>query len=166
VTRQNTLLLALGAAVVLYFLARSEKGSTFATDILTNATRSIRNHNPGNIRLSPRKWQGQVPASEQKDKSFVQFTAPEFGIRAMAKVLKSYMGRGLITIEKIISTWAPATENDTRAYVLSVAKQANLSPTEPLTQTQVMKLIPAIIKHENGAQPYSLDTINKGISLA
>ena len=166
-TRRGKLLVALGAAGVLYLLARSDTGATFVTDILTRTTRGIRNNNPGNIRKSATvAWMGQIPPDQAQDLDFVEFTAPEFGIRAIAKILKAYAGRGLITIEKIISTWAPPTENDTQAYIASVVKQTGFNPTEPLTYNRIMALIPAIIKQENGVQPYSPAIIQKGVSLA
>jgi hypothetical protein len=162
--REQTLLWVLGGAVVLYLLARSDTGSALVTDILTSGSRGIRNNNPGSIRKSQTTWAGQTPT--QSDPAFVQFIAPEYGIRAMAKVLKSYFSRGTDTIEKVISTWAPATENNTTAYIASVAKNSNLAANAKLSAADLGKIIPAIIQHENGAQPYSLDIINKGISLS
>ncbi len=46
-------------------------------------SRGIRNNNPhGNIRWGD-DWKGLVPEGQRTDKSFCQFKAPEFGIRAM-----------------------------------------------------------------------------------
>ena len=156
----------LGAAIALYLLARSDKGQVFVTDILSSGTRGIRNNNPGNIRKSATVWAGQAPAKEQTDAAFVRFTAPEFGIRAMAKILKNYFARGTDTIEEIISTWAPASENDTAAYIANVSRATGLAPTARVSAADLTRIIPAIIQHENGSQPYSLDLINKGISLS
>jgi len=164
--REKTLLWILGGSVVLYLLARTDTGRTLVTDVLTSGSRGIRNNNPGNIRKSGTTWAGAVPPELQKDASFVIFTDAVYGIRAMAKILKSYAGRGLITIEKIISTWAPATENDTRAYIASVSRATGFDATKPLDTNQLMKLIPAIIQHENGSQPYPQHVIDKGVSLA
>lgn len=164
--RQNKLLLALAGVIGLYLLARSNMGSTFVTDILTSGSRGIRNNNPGNIRKSATRWAGAVPDALQKDASFVIFSAPEYGIRAMAKVLNSYLARGVDTVEKIISTWAPATENDTAHYIAAVSQSMNVAANARLAQMDFAKLIPAIIQHENGSQPYSLSLIQKGISLS
>lgn len=161
--REKILLGTLGAAIVLYLLARSDTGSAFVTDILTSGSRGIRNNNPGNIRKSATVWAGQVPAALQKDASFVIFTAPEFGIRAMAKILSSYLARGVDTVESIIHTWAPPSENDTSAYVAAVLKDVGV---KRISRAEFPKLIAAMIKHENGVQPYSPDLIAKGISLA
>lgn len=165
-TRQGKLLVTLGVVAALYLLARTDAGETFVTDVLTSGTRGIRNNNPGNIRRSSTVWQGQVGPDQQKDPEFVQFTDPVYGIRAIAKILKAYSGRGLITIRKIISTWAPPGENDTESYIASVSSQTGFPADQPLTLSQIFALVPAIIRHENGSQPYSLSVINRGVSLA
>ena len=128
----------------------------------TRKPRGIRNHNPGNIRHGD-DWQGM--RSLQTDRSFVQFVSPEYGIRAMARILKSYERRGLVTVEQIIGTWAPDTENDTDSYVHHVAAVLGVSPDTPVTESDYPVLIAAIIRHENGQQPYSLDTIEAGVML-
>ena len=50
--------------------------------------RGLRNNNPGNIRRSKDNWQGLAP--EQTDPDFFQFTAPEWGYRALIKTLQTY----------------------------------------------------------------------------
>ena len=130
--------------------------------------RGIRNNNPGNIRHND-DWQGMTEV--QTDKDFVQFIAPEWGIRAMYRILMNYRNRyGLKTIPQIIDRWAPPTENETGAYILSVAKKLGVNPQyldlQALDISQYPALIEAIIFHENGQQPYSPETIAKGIALA
>lgn len=127
-------------------------------------TRGLRNNNPGNIRHGA-QWQGMSPT--QTDESFVQFVSPEYGIRALARVLETYAGRGLNTVASIINTYAPPTENDTGAYVNAVAVALSVDPNAPLDVAyELPELIAAIIEHENGMQPYGLDTIDRGIALA
>lgn len=125
--------------------------------------RGIRNNNPGNIRHGD-NWQGMKAI--QTDKSFVQFKTPQYGIRAMAKVLDSYRRRGVEYLVDIISTWAPPNENDTGAYIASVEKQTGIYANERITREQYPRVIAAIIKHENGFNPYSAATIEEGIALA
>ena len=125
--------------------------------------RGIRNNNPGNIRLGD-NWQGMK--ENQSDKSFVQFESPKWGVRAMARVLDSYRRRGVVHLVDIISTWAPDNENDTGAYIRSVEKQTGIFANERITREQYPALIAAIIKHENGVQPYSEETLSDGIALA
>lgn len=131
----------------------------------TSGARGIRNNNPGNIR-----WDGLVPKSQRTDKSFCQFTAPEYGIRAMIIILRNYEKKhGLNTVRKIINRWAPPVENDTEAYVNSVAKQVGVDADKVIDVTDSRVMIPlleAIITHENGSQPYEFATFVKAIDLA
>ena len=131
--------------------------------------RGIRNDNPGNIRWGD-DWDGLVPKSQRTDKSFCQFTAPEYGIRAMIIILRNYEKKyGLNTVRKIINRWAPPVENDTEAYVNSVAKQVGVDADKVIDVTDSRVMIPlleAIITHENGSQPYEFATFVKAIDLA
>ncbi len=131
--------------------------------------RGIRNNNPGNIRWGD-NWQGLKKDGKQQDPSFCVFTNAVYGIRALAKVLKNYQRLyGLNTPRKIINRYAPPNENQTLAYINSVAQQLGMTPdTEVnLTETGVLTVfIKAIIRHENGIQPYKDETIQKGIELS
>jgi len=164
--REKLLWWVFAGAAVFYLFARSDKGAAFVTDVLTSGARGIRNNNPGNIRKSSTRWAGSVADVLQTDPAFVIFSAPEYGIRAMSKILKSYATRGLVTVEQIISTWAPANENNTAAYVAAVCRDLSLSPSTRLTTTDFPRLIAAIIKHENGTQPYPPEVIRQGVLLS
>src|SRR4051812_38910947 len=91
-------------------------------------TRGIINANPGNIDRGkpPTAWLGlATPAEmtpEQKaEKRFAVFRSPEYGIRALAKLLQTYQSKhGLRTVRGIINRWAPPVENNTGAYVNAV----------------------------------------------
>lgn len=127
-------------------------------------TRGIRNNNPGNIRWDGvTNWKGQSGAD---DAGFIQFDAPEFGIRAMTRVLQSYQRRGVVTLGDIVSTWAPTNENNTEAYIRSVEKRTGWARDQVMFAQNYPALIDAIIYHENGSQPYEVATINTGIALA
>ena len=153
--------------IAVYLLAtQSGQGvsSTIATGIENMLTpRGIRNNNPGNIRHSTTTWQGQ--AAQQTDPSFVQFDTPEAGIRAISHILASYANRGITTVQDIINTWAPPSENDTQAYIDAVTGQMGVAPNEQVTATNKADLIAAIIQHENGQQPYNIDQIDTGIAM-
>lgn len=129
-------------------------------------SRGIRNNNPGNILFTDDKWQGL--AAEQTDPKFFIFTAPKWGIRAMARILTNYQDRhGLQTMREIINRWAPPSANDTAAYVRSVARQTGLDPDQPINvQVQMFPLVSAIIVHENGQNPFDSQVIGDGIALA
>ncbi len=134
---------------------------------MTRLPRGIRNRNPGNIRKSRDRWKGLAPA--QTDPAFFVFDAPVWGIRAMAVILRNYRERhGLKTLAQIIGRWAPAQENDTAGYVRVVAKAMRLHPRTVIPQNpaSLRDLIAAIIRHENGVQPYDPDTIKTAIDLA
>ena len=135
----------------------------------TKTPRGIRNNNPGNIRWGD-DWKGLVPETQRTDKSFCQFTKPEYGIRAMIIILRNYQRRhGLNTVSGIINRWAPANENDTQAYINSVARCVSVTPDQKIDVTDSRVMIPlleAIIKHENGAQPYGFDSFVRAIDLA
>jgi len=131
-------------------------------------SRGIRNHNPGNIRLSKDKWQGLAPS--QPDKEFFTFQNPVYGIRAMARILIKYQDDyGLRTIRGIIGRWAPASENNTEAYIKRVVERTGFDADQELDMHQheyLKPLVIAIIWHENAQQPYTDEQINKGLVLA
>ena len=85
-----------------------------------------------NIRRSKDQWQGL--RAVQTDPSFCQFETLEYGWRAAFKLLTHtyYHTYGLNTIRAIISRWAPANENNTRAYIANVSRLTGIDPDEPL----------------------------------
>lgn len=131
------------------------------------ATRGIRNKNPGNIRFNKyNDWIGQVG---QDDEGFIIFSDVAYGIRAMARLITNYQSNGHRTVAQIITRWAPPNENNTQAYINSVVKQMDLPGADFIpakNEGDYHALIKAIIKHENGVQPYEDELISKAISLA
>jgi hypothetical protein len=127
--------------------------------------RGIRNFNPGNIRKDGTPWLGLDP--EGQDPDFCVFIEPEYGIRAMVKILQRYKSYGINTIHACISRWAPSSENDTQAYIDAVCKECSVGPDDPVDLDVIMPtLLKAIIQHECGIMPYTDQTINAGIALA
>lgn len=128
--------------------------------------RGIRLNNPGNVRLGL-QWQGM--ADIQNDKEFITFATPEYGIRAMAKVLMTYQKRYLIdTISACINRYAPPSENNTIEYIRDVCNRTGFTSTDQLdfTDSDVLaKLIYAIIHHEEGCDPYNATQIRAGVAL-
>lgn len=122
--------------------------------------RGIRNNNPGNIRFNALiKWQGQVGS----DGAFVIFDRPENGIRAMGRILNSYAARGVDTVREVITTWAPPVENNTTSYISAVARACGVGADQVPNR---LLLVKAIIRHENGQQPYSDFQLQTGIAAA
>ena len=128
--------------------------------------RGLRNNNAGNIENNGIQWEGL--SSIQTDTRFYQFESPEYGIRAIAKILKTYQTKyGINTISGIINRWAPPLENDTGSYVAHVAHVLGVLPNETINVNDYMVLlIKSIIVHENGYNPYKEQTIVNGVMLA
>lgn len=129
--------------------------------------RGIRNNNPGNLVITSIPWRGKVPASKNTDGKFEQFTNPVDGIRAMFMDLRGDIEKdGLNTIRKLITEYAPKFENNTAAYIASVSAQLGLGADSKIQPLHYFDLVKAIIKHENGLNPYSDSTIKAGIAAA
>ncbi|MBU0091313.1 lytic transglycosylase catalytic [Escherichia coli] len=113
-------------------------GSNVQPDIPGGGTLADRNNNPGNIR----------PVS---GKGFRFFESALEGWEAMKNQLMRYFtgkttGRALQTIQDIVSTWAPAGDNnDPKKYAQDVAKWMGVSPnailnlTDPQTMGALMQ---------------------------
>ncbi|WP_260767379.1 hypothetical protein [Klebsiella aerogenes] len=129
--------------------------------------RGVRNNNPGNLEASSSNpWVGQTGS----DGRFAKFETPEHGIRALGRNLISYQRQGIDTVGEIINRWAPPTDNnDTAAYIKSVCAQLGVKADQPLDASNpdtLQALCAAIIKHENGSQPYSNEQLSTGVSAA
>lgn len=145
--------------------AAIDAGASAANVIANTFTaRGLRNNNPGNIERSGVTWQGMAN-DQSSDSRFIVFASPEYGIRAMARVLKNYVAQGYNTVQEIINRWAPPIENDTGAYVRAVAANVGVDPNTPIDASHMPGIIAAIIQHENGMQPYSAEVIARGIQL-
>ena len=139
--------------------------------------RGIRNNNPGNIEYSPNtNWLG-LDSKNPSDGRFCRFKSPEYGIRALTRILKNYTKRdgtagigltGIDTVYEIIHRWAPPSENNTDAYVKSVASALGVDAKQhiELTEDVLLRLVKAIILHENGTQPYDDAVILTGVKMA
>jgi len=131
-----------------------------------NMSRGLRNNNAGNIRKSNDDWKG-LSADQSGDDAFFIFDDAIWGVRALMKILINYQDRhGITTIDGIINRWAPPVENDTNSYVRSVSSSVGVEPLEPIDVRQhLIPLAHAIIKHENGIQPYSEATLREAVAL-
>jgi hypothetical protein len=164
----NKPLFWIGTAVgVLYLFQRSNTGDKIISGAIGMEPRGIRNNNPGNIRWNANNnWDGQVG---QDANGFAIFSAPEYGIRAIAKVINAKWDRGLRTINDIIGDYAPPTENLTGAYVNHVARAVGVDPNATISKqwlfVHMPEIVSAIIMHENGKQPYTIAQIDNGLSM-
>lgn len=139
------------------------------TPVFSAATRGIRNHNPGNLDFTAIKWNGKLPRDPKIESRFERFDTPHNGIRAMARNLQTYINGGTNTTEKIINKWAPSHENNTSAYVKAVAQSVSAGDVNKVLKADhktLTALTKAIIKHENGQNPYSEAQISAAVADA
>jgi hypothetical protein len=116
-----------------------------------NLPLGFRNNNPLNLIKSSNAWRGKLKDAPGR---FEQFCSMEYGTRAAIINLRTYMNRyGRNTIEQIISRWAPASENDTQAYIRFVSQQTGYQPDTELSFQKdiIFNLIDAMSQMENGA---------------
>ena len=113
-------------------------------------SRGLRNNNPLNIRHNEDVFQGEINGN---DKSFKTFSSLPYGYRAAFVTLATYLSRGWNTIEKIISIWAPAAENDTESYIAQVEKWSGVPRNRKLTAgdgPEYILIVAAMSFVENG----------------
>jgi hypothetical protein len=114
-------------------------------------TRGIRNNNPGNLVLTNISWQGKIPNTQNTDKHFEQFTEVKYGIRAMLRDLTNDIDKGKNTVRKLITEYAPPSENDTQKYIEVISKAVGLDPDQTIKIVDAkfyLVIARAIIKHE------------------
>lgn len=113
--------------------------------------RGIRNNNPLNIRIG-NTWLGET--KEPTDSEFEQFISVKYGLRAAFCILRRYIRRyHRDTVRKIISAWAPASENDTELYIDFVAHQLGITADDTIRyedEEKMCKLVKAMAKMECG----------------
>lgn len=96
----------------------------------TKAPRGVRNNNPLNIRIG-NTWLGEVP--NPTDSDFEQFVHVKYGLRAGFCILRRYIRRyKRNTVRKIVTAWAPSSENNTERYIELVCKFGCLDADEEI----------------------------------
>lgn len=128
--------------------------------------RGIRNNNPLNIRIG-NTWLGE--RNNPTDQAFEEFVSIEYGYRAAFCVLRRYIRRyHKNTITAIVSTWAPASENNTQRYIDFVATQMKISPVDVIdygNKDQMTQLVAAMQLMECGV-PADMTKVEKGYDMA
>lgn len=142
--------------------------------------RNVRNNNPGNIKINKANaWQGRV--GNKKEKTFETFKTPEYGVRALNKVVDANI-KATKTFEEFVNRYAsepseqayykkngklkPALQN----YANALAKSQGITNSKSKFPSNLDKAawLRAIIKHEGGADAlnyYTDDIINAGIQM-
>lgn len=105
-------------------------------------SRGLRNKNPGNIRRSATKYRGETTSL---DPEFKAFESMAWGYRAMFVLLDTYERRhGCDTLRKMIDRYAPPVENDTAAYVETVAKRSMVAPDSRISTDNKEVMVPIV----------------------
>lgn len=138
-------------------------------DIIINMAkiqpRGIRNNNPLNIRIG-NTWLGEK--DNPTDKEFEEFVSMEYGLRAAFLILRRYIRRyQLNTVSLIISTWAPASENNTLRYIDTVCARTGLTPSQQIKyedKETMCRLVAEMAIVECG-QPIDFGKIEKGYDM-
>jgi len=127
--------------------------------IPVNATRGIRNNNPGNLRPEiGNNWVGQIGTDESGSTGeFCKFDTPENGLRAMGIIALNYqVNDGITNLTDFGNRWAPPSDNagasdygEQLASTLGVNPQGafDLLIGDPFQLWEIMK---AISINENG----------------
>jgi hypothetical protein len=128
--------------------------------------RGIRNNNPGNL-----NYVGQAGAVRESGPNgrFAVFSTAEEGLAALANQLRLYSKRGIRSVRDIISKFAPPGENNTQAYIASVSKSLGVSAGGMIdvNDPRIMQgLMNAIIRVENGKNPYSAEQLSAASGAA
>lgn len=122
-------------------------------------TRGYKNNNPLNMRHDNDRWQGEEVPSQ--DGAFKQFETMAWGYRAAFKLLHNYQkNNGCRILSDFINRWAPPSENNTSAYVSTVAKRAGLSDVseiDTLKGDTMRAVVSAMSYVENGVEANEAD---------
>lgn len=119
-----------------------------------HSKRGIRNNNPLNIRRNnSNNWLGKIKYKDSQDNLFEQFTYLAYGLRASLILITNYYQKNNCkSITKIISRWAPPSENNTNEYINFVANKMGVSKDVDLALTDVTlsNLLRYMTMYENG----------------
>jgi hypothetical protein len=91
-------------------------------------------NNPGDL-----VYAGQLNASNPSVGTIADFTSPATGITALFRQVWEYAAMGY-TVTQIVETWAPATQNNTTAYLNNVLEWTGLPPNIP-----ILDLLPPLV---------------------
>lgn len=115
--------------------------------------RGIRNNNPLNIRIG-NTWLGE--RANPTDSAFEEFVSMRYGLRAGFLILRRYIRRyKKNTITDIVSTWAPASENNTQRYIDTVASRCKMAPDAPVLfedKETMVSIVAAMVYVECGQE--------------
>ena len=147
--------------------------SNFSPVILNEATmeQTIDINNPMSLTDEGSQWIGRNGSvTAPSGVKFVSFDTDVNGIRAGVINMLKQMNAGHNTVTKLITVYAPPTENDTVSYVNDVATQINVNAENVLNKNYdtVYALTKAIIAHEQGKRASEVkdEDIDAGVNAA
>lgn len=130
--------------------------------------RGLRNNNPLNIRIG-NSWLGERAPWDCTDPEFEEFVSMIYGLRAAFCVIRRYIRHyHRQTIRQIITSWAPANENDTERYVQLVSRETGISPDDKILYEDkpTMCALVRAMAHMEVGKSLPLDDIEKAYDLA
>lgn len=136
-------------------------GPTSDKDIV----RGQRNNNPGNITDIGQNHPGKIG----NDGRFGTYSSPEAGIGGFFRDIGAKVGRGTNTIAKILPIYAPASENNTQAYINNASSISGVGRNTPLNlsnKAQMTSVARGFFQVENGSMPYSQSQLDAGYESA
>ena len=98
---------------------------------------SLRN-NPGDLRLADQIG-ASVPIGVSEPRPIAQFASQALGTTALFRQVWLQVAEGQ-TVRQIVNQWAPASENDSTAYLQNVLHWTGLPADVP-----VLELLPALV---------------------
>src|SRR5690606_14157077 len=90
-------------------------------------------------------------AERATDSKFAKFPTPEIGFTALEQQVRRYQASGF-RLAEMISTYAPAFENDTERYIEQASKYLNVSPNTPANQINTRELSIFLARKESGSR--------------
>ena len=125
--------------------APAKGGASPSAPAGANLPRNLRNNNPGNIEYGDFAKKHGATGSDGR---FAIFPTLQAGQDAQASLLMGYMAQGNNTISKIVSKWAPGSENNTGAYIADVSNKTGIDANSVLDAAQLGKVRQAMADHE------------------
>lgn len=129
-------------------------------------TRGVRNNNPLNIRVG-NKWKHEKNSTDETQ--FEVFEEMKWGIRAGFMVLFRYITfYKCNTLRKIITRWAPPSENYTDTYLWTVGSKTYIEYDDKIDykdKSKMCSIVYWMVYVENGVN-VDIRTIEEGYDLA
>lgn len=149
-----------GASFVDNLASKVGLGRSYAQQ--SAAPRGIRNNNPLNLEYVP--GQAGVTGSDGR---FGQYGTMADGVAASEQQLLKYQARGVDTLAKMVSKWAPPGENDTPKYIANAARWSGLDPEAKVDMHDPVvagKVITAMARMETGRE-LNQNEVQMGVGL-